>query len=188
MSISTMRQCLNQVCEKDARGAKLKDNSLQEEITVVWREMFCNIYPDLVNLRGRSLMKQLLANQMLNCILTDTSPLGSRGWSVSFSAEPAWKGTATVTRERDPKVHIDLSVMCARRPEGSRWQLLLETASERPSRRYFPGTWKETFSTTWRRTLPSMWKAPWNCASLRAKTNTWTSFLLAEVMFHVTSN
>ncbi len=40
MNNSTMKQCLNQVCAQDARGAKLKDTDLSKEMTVFWDQKF----------------------------------------------------------------------------------------------------------------------------------------------------
>ena len=40
VSESTMKQCLNQVCSKDDRGAKLKDEVLQVKLRTFWNERF----------------------------------------------------------------------------------------------------------------------------------------------------
>jgi hypothetical protein len=67
-----MRQCIAQVCSKENRGVKLKDSELSEKVVHFWKCTFCKIYPDLLDGRGLSVLKQLLAEQMLTSILVDT--------------------------------------------------------------------------------------------------------------------
>jgi len=72
MNVSTMRQCLRQVCSRDKRGAKLKDTLLTETMATFWKGTFCSIYSDLLDCTGISVTMQILAEQMLSCILMDT--------------------------------------------------------------------------------------------------------------------
>lgn len=59
---------MNRVCTRSSRGAKPKDTGLGVEL---WTQNYSTIYPTLVECRGRSFMKQLLAEQTLNNILVD---------------------------------------------------------------------------------------------------------------------
>ena len=71
ISVATMKQCINQVCSKDARGARNKDEGLGKRMTKFWKETFSKYHPNLLHGKGISHVKQLLADQMLECILTD---------------------------------------------------------------------------------------------------------------------
>lgn len=69
-----------QVCTKDARGKKVKDGQLSEEMTLFFNTRSSAQYPDLVDMKGKRVLKQILAEEMLKCIPVDTSGKGSRVW------------------------------------------------------------------------------------------------------------
>lgn len=71
ISESTMKQCLNQVCTKNNRGAKLKDGALEEKLRTFWKDRFCKIHPDKSDLTGKSRLKAILAEQMCSNVLVD---------------------------------------------------------------------------------------------------------------------
>ena len=43
INVSTMQQCLNQVCSKDNRGLESKDGELTERMAAFWKVSFCRI-------------------------------------------------------------------------------------------------------------------------------------------------
>ena len=71
LSITTMRHCLNTVSKKDPRGARVKGDELGEEMRLFYESKFSSIYPNRLGMIGKSMLKQLIANQMLENILTD---------------------------------------------------------------------------------------------------------------------
>lgn len=64
-----MKECTNRVSTRDTRRAKPKDTGVGEELNRFWKKSFIN---DLLDFRGRSMMKQFLAEQILSNILVDT--------------------------------------------------------------------------------------------------------------------
>lgn len=71
MNISTMRHCMNQVCARDPRGARVKGEELGDEMRLFWDSKFSSIYQEKVDMRCKSALKQLVAQQMLDNILVD---------------------------------------------------------------------------------------------------------------------
>ena len=71
MTMSTIRHCINCVCSRESSGRRPKDDSLGEDMRTFWKLHFGRIYPDVLDGKGLSVLKQLLANQMLSCILID---------------------------------------------------------------------------------------------------------------------
>lgn len=71
MTLSTVRHCINRVCSRDSRGKRPNDDSLGEDMRTFWKLHFSRVYPELLEGKGLSVLKQLLAQQMLSCILTD---------------------------------------------------------------------------------------------------------------------
>lgn len=83
MAVSTLKNCINCVCSKSARGKKPKvDDSLGDKMRTFWRLHFCKVYPSLLEGEGLSTLKQLLASQMLSCILVDIKTLVWSGRST----------------------------------------------------------------------------------------------------------
>lgn len=71
LSLSLVKECINRVSTRNGSGAKPKDTGLGEELDDFWKQSFGKIYPNLLDFRGRSQVKQLLAEQMLSNILVD---------------------------------------------------------------------------------------------------------------------
>ena len=71
-NISLIRHCMNCVCTRDARGRKPIGDILGEDITKFWNEKFSIAYPQTLEGRGLSVLKQLLCQQLLDCVLVDT--------------------------------------------------------------------------------------------------------------------
>ena len=75
---------MNKVSIRDARGAKPKGTGVGEELDRFWNDSFGKIYPELVDFRGRSMLKQLLSEQTLDNTLVDTKThFKSPSWRVS---------------------------------------------------------------------------------------------------------
>ena len=72
INLSLVKECMNRVSMRESRGAKLKDTGMGEELDRFWKKSFNEIYPDLLDFKGRSMMKQLLAQEILSNILVDT--------------------------------------------------------------------------------------------------------------------
>lgn len=68
VTLSTIRHCM---CSRDSRGRRPMDDILEEDMHVFWKLHFSNAYPDLLEGKGLSGIKQLLVEQILSCILTD---------------------------------------------------------------------------------------------------------------------
>ena len=62
---SVMIACLDQVCLRCRRGAKCKSTDLLERMSIFRERVFCKIYSEKVDMRGKSMLKALVADQML---------------------------------------------------------------------------------------------------------------------------
>ncbi len=67
---SLMTSCLEQVCEKIQTGIKCKVIELTRYNS---EKVFFDIYPSKVDVRGKSNLKRLMAEQMLTIVSTDVS-------------------------------------------------------------------------------------------------------------------
>ena len=56
---------------KGCQRKKTQWNLLEEDVTRFWKEKFSLAYPERLEGRGLSMLKQLLAEQLLDCILVD---------------------------------------------------------------------------------------------------------------------
>lgn len=73
VTLSALKNSINCMCTKSGRGVKPKiDVSFKDDMSTFWKLHFSKIYPDLLAGEGLSMLKQLLADQMLSCILVDT--------------------------------------------------------------------------------------------------------------------
>ncbi len=68
-----MIACLEQVCEKMQTGAKRKSSFVIELTRDYSEKVFSDIYPSKVDMRGKSKLKQLVAEHMLTVVSTDVS-------------------------------------------------------------------------------------------------------------------
>ncbi len=68
---STMKQCLNQVCIRESHGAKPRDSELTVKFERFWKECFCRIHPDRLDMSGKNRLKVAVAEDMCNAILVD---------------------------------------------------------------------------------------------------------------------
>lgn len=83
---STMVACLNSVTSKSRRGAKCKSAELGEEMQKYWEDTFSKIYPDRVDMEGRSRIKATIADQMETLLLTNaTTHFRSRCFKTCLS-------------------------------------------------------------------------------------------------------
>ena len=71
-TLSLVRHCMNSVCKRDTSGRKPNGDTLGEDISRFWKEKFSIAYPERLEGKGLSVLKQLLCQQLLNCILVDT--------------------------------------------------------------------------------------------------------------------
>ena len=69
--MGAVRHCINCVCSRDNKGPRPKDDSLGASTRTFWNKHFSRAYPDLLDGKGLSVLKELLAQQMIDCILTD---------------------------------------------------------------------------------------------------------------------
>lgn len=69
--MSTIRHCINQVCTKDPRGSQVKGEELGDKMKQFADSKFCTIYPQMLDMCGRSMLKQIVAQQILDNILVD---------------------------------------------------------------------------------------------------------------------
>lgn len=79
MCHSTAIACLQQVSTRSPRGVRCKATELVERMERFWTEKFQAVYPDRVDTVGRSRIKQVVAEEMVTCTLTNaTSHFKSR--------------------------------------------------------------------------------------------------------------
>lgn len=70
---STVTACLQQVSTRYPRGAKGKATELATRMGTFWNEEFSKIYPERVDAVGRSHLKATVADQMMDCLLTNAT-------------------------------------------------------------------------------------------------------------------
>ncbi len=68
-----MIACLEQVCEKMQTGAKCKSSFVIELARDYGEKVFSDICPSKVDMRGKSKLERLVAEQMLTVVSTDVS-------------------------------------------------------------------------------------------------------------------
>ncbi len=68
-----MMTCLEQVCEKMQTGDKCKSSDVKQFARNDDEKVFSDICPSKVNMRGKSKLKQLVAEQMVMVVSTDVS-------------------------------------------------------------------------------------------------------------------
>ena len=73
VKLSIVKECINRVCMQDSRGAKPNDTGLGIKLDNFWKHSYSAAYPTLIEASGRNYMKQLVAKQILNNILVDTT-------------------------------------------------------------------------------------------------------------------
>ena len=65
---------------------------MTEEMTSFWEDSFHKIFPDRLDGRGLSVVKQLLAGQMLNCILVDVETASDCALLIKFIVKNLQRG------------------------------------------------------------------------------------------------
>ena len=70
---STMVACLNQVSTRSKRGAKGKATELAARMETFWKERFSLVFPEKVNAVGRSRVRAAVAEQVTDCVLTNST-------------------------------------------------------------------------------------------------------------------
>ena len=66
-----MLACLGQVCTRNPGGPKAKDSPLKIALQTFWNQTFSHIYPINIDMKGKSRMKLMVAEEMCKAILTD---------------------------------------------------------------------------------------------------------------------
>ena len=70
---TVMVACLDQVCLRAKCGVQCKASDLLSQMKEYWDRVFCKIYPDKVDMTGKSVLKALVADQMFVTITTDVA-------------------------------------------------------------------------------------------------------------------
>lgn len=72
LDLSVVKLCMNAVSQKDGRGKKPKDSfGLEDEMKVFWKNRFSLIYHELIDFKGSSFLKQIIAEQILDAVQVD---------------------------------------------------------------------------------------------------------------------
>ncbi len=72
-SHSVVIASLDQVCKRSSRGKKCKASEVLEQMREYSEQLFVDIYPQKVDMKGLCMMKSLVAEQMLSTVLTEVT-------------------------------------------------------------------------------------------------------------------
>ena len=64
-NFSVMMACLDQVCLRKGKGRKCKAEDIIEQMKDYREKVFCKIFPEKVDMSGKSHLKRHVADQML---------------------------------------------------------------------------------------------------------------------------
>ncbi len=72
-SHSVFISCLDQLCERNNRGVQCKSTETLIQMREYGKEVFSTIYPEKLDMKGLSMMKSLVVEQMLSTVLTEVT-------------------------------------------------------------------------------------------------------------------